>query len=94
MEKHLRKHLRRETPAKRNPGGSSSQPHSSPGKGVVGSSKACRIGPRPMPKGPLIFSTVVLRTIKVGLATRPTVMGEVLACCNFSASRKSRMFKR
>ena len=32
MDKYLRKHLRRETPAARNLGGRSSQPHSNPGK--------------------------------------------------------------
>ena len=47
-----------------------------------------------MVKGPLIFSTVILRTIKVDLATRQTVMGKVLASSSCSASRKLRMGKR
>ena len=33
MDKYLRKHLRRETPAEKAPGGRSPQPHSKPGKG-------------------------------------------------------------
>ena len=47
-----------------------------------------------MAKGSLIFSTVVVRTTKVDLATRPTVMGEVLACSNCNASREQKMVKR
>ena len=41
-----------------------------------------------MVKGPLTFSNVVLRRIRVDLAMRATVMGEVLAYCNCSAGRK------
>ena len=47
-----------------------------------------------MAKPSLTFSTVVLRTIKVDIATRPTVMQELLACCNCNASRKKMMAKR
>ena len=34
MDKYLRKHLRRETPAEKALGGRSPQPHSNPGKGL------------------------------------------------------------
>ena len=47
-----------------------------------------------MVKGAVLFSTVVLRTIRVDHAARPTVMGEVLACSNCSASRKLKMVRR
>ena len=83
MDKHLRKHLRRETPAEKASGGRSPQPHSNPGKGRGGQLKHMTENPPPPKvKGPLIFSTVVLRTIKVDPANRPTVMSEVRACSN------------
>ena len=82
MEKYLRKHLRRETPAEKGPGGGSPRPHSNPGKGRGGQLKHMTEGPPPRVKGPLIFSTVVLQAIKVDPATRPTVMGAVRACLN------------
>ena len=66
MDKYLRKHLRRETPAEKALGWRSPQPHA---KGT------------PRVKGSLIFSTIVLRTIRVDPAT-PAVMGEVFACSN------------
>ena len=82
MDKYLRKDLRRETPAEKGPGGRSPQPHSTPGKGHGGHLKHMTEIPSSKGKGPQIFSTVVLRTIRVDLATRPTVMGEVRACSN------------
>ena len=39
MDKYLRKHLRRETPTEKAPGGGSPQPHSNPGKGRGGQLK-------------------------------------------------------
>ena len=39
MDKYPRKHLRRGTPAEKNPGGRLSQPHSNPGKGRGGQLK-------------------------------------------------------
>ena len=39
MDDYLRKHLRRETPAEKGPGGRSFQPHSNPGKGPGGQLK-------------------------------------------------------
>ena len=39
MDKYLRKHLRRETPAEKTPGGRLLQPHSNPGKGRGGQCK-------------------------------------------------------
>ena len=39
MDKYLRKHLQRETPAGKSPGGRSPQPHSNPGKGRGGQLK-------------------------------------------------------
>ena len=39
MDKYLPKHLRRETPAEKAPGGRSPQPHSNPGKGPLGQLK-------------------------------------------------------
>ena len=81
MEKYLRKHLRRETPAEKSPGGRSPQPHSNPGKGRgVQLKHMTETPPPPKVKGPPIFSTAVLRTIRVDPATRPTVKGEVRAC--------------
>ena len=47
-----------------------------------------------MIKGPLIFSTVVLWTIRVHPARRLTVTGEVLACATCSATRKLKMVRR
>ena len=47
-----------------------------------------------MEKGPLIFATLVLRTIRVDPATQPTVMGEVLACSDCSASRIPKTVRR
>ena len=82
IDKYLRKHLRRETPAEKAPGGRSPQPHSKPGKGRGGQQKLITETPPSKVNGPLIFSTVVLRTIKVDPATCPTVMGEVRACSN------------
>ena len=82
MHKYLHKHLRRETPAEKNPGGRSPHPHCNPGKGRGGQLKHMTETPPPRVKGPLIFCTVVLRTIRVVLATRPTVMGEMRACSN------------
>ena len=80
MDRYLRKHLRGETPAEKSPGGRSPQPHSSPIKGRGGHLKHLTETPPPKVKGPPIFSTVVLRTIRVDPATRPTVPGEVRAC--------------
>ena len=60
------------------------------GRVVVG----CKRTPPTMVKGPLIFWTVVLRTIRVDPGTRPTAMGEVLACSNCSASRKPKIVRR
>ena len=39
MDEYLRKHLRRETPAEKVPGGTSPQPHSDPRKGCGGQLK-------------------------------------------------------
>ena len=39
MDKYLRKHLPREIPAEKSPGGRSRQPHSNPGKGCGGQLK-------------------------------------------------------
>ena len=50
------------------------------GRAVGGSSGTGVRRPPPKVSGPPIFSLVVLRTIKVIPATRPTVMGEVRAC--------------
>ena len=47
-----------------------------------------------MLKGPLIFWTVVIRTIRVDPAKRTTAMGKVLACSNCSASRKLEIVNR
>ena len=81
MDEYLRKHLRRETFAEKTPGGRSPQPHSNPGKGRGGQLKhLTETPPPPKVKGPLIFSTVVLRTIRMDPATRPTAMGEMRAC--------------
>ena len=83
MDKYLRKHLRRETPAQKAPGGRSPQSHSNPEKGRGGQLKhMTETPPPPKVTWPLIFSTVVLGTIRVDPATRPTVMGEVRACSN------------
>ena len=51
MEKHLRKHLRRETPAERGPGGRSSQPHSNPERGSGGHLKHMTENPPSKGKG-------------------------------------------
>ena len=81
MDKRMRQHLRRETPAEKSPGGRSPQPHSNPGKGRGGQLKhMTETPPPPKVKGPQILPTVVLRTIRVDPATRPTVMDEVRAC--------------
>ena len=40
------------------------------------------------------FSTVVLRTIRVDAASRPTVMDQVLACSNCRASGKVKIVRR
>ena len=82
MNKYLRKHLRTETPAEKPSGGRSPQPHSNPQKGRGGHLRHMTETHPPKVKGPPIFSTVVLRTIRVDPATRPTVMGEVRACSN------------
>ena len=58
----------------------SPQPHSNPEKGRGWQLKHMTETPPSKVKGPLLFSTVVLRTIRVDPATRPTVMGEVRAC--------------
>ena len=47
-----------------------------------------------MAKGSGIFSTVVLGTTKVELATGWTVMGDLLACSNCHESRKPKMVRR
>ena len=47
-----------------------------------------------MAKGFPIFSTVVLRTTKVDLATPMTVMGKALASSNNSLSRRLKMVRR
>ena len=53
MDKYLRKHLRRETPAEKSPGGKPPQPHSSPGKGRGGHLKHMKETPPPSyGKGP------------------------------------------
>ena len=44
-------------------------------------------------KGALIFSSVVLRTIRVDPRTRLTVMRKVLACLIYSASKKPNMVR-
>ena len=80
MDKYLCKHLRRETPAGKSPGGRSPQPHCNPGKGRGGRLKHMTEAPPTEVKGPPFFSTVVLRTIRVDPATRSTVMCEVHAC--------------
>ena len=82
MDKYMRKHLRRETPAENSPGGRLPQPLSNPGKGRGGQLKHMTETPPPELKGPPIFSTFGLRTIRVDPATHPTVMGEVRACSN------------
>ena len=64
MDDYLRKHLQSETPTKKAPGGRLPEPQSNPGKGRGGHLKHMR-PPPPRVKGPLIFSTVVLRTIRV-----------------------------
>ena len=94
MDKYLRKHLRKETTAEKSPGEMSPQPQSNPGKGGSGQLKHMKGTPPPMVKEPLIVSTAVLRTIRVDPATRPSAMGEVLACPNCSASRKLQMVRR
>ena len=94
LDKYLHKHLRRETPAEKSVGGSLPEPHSNPGKGHGGQLKYMTENPPSKGKGPLILSTVVLRTIKVDPATRPTVTGEVFACSNWSAGKKPRMVRR
>ena len=80
MDKYLRKYLQRETPAEKSPGGRPPQPKSNPGNGRGGQLKHLTETPPSKGKGPPIFSTVVLPTIRVDPATRPTVMGEVRAC--------------
>ena len=80
MDKYLRKHVRRETPAEKSPGGRSPQPHSNPWKGRGGKLKHLTETPPSKGKRAPIFSTVVLRTIRLDPATRTTVMGEVRAC--------------
>ena len=87
MDKYLRKHLRRETRAENSPGGQSPQLHSNPGKGRDGQLKYMKEAHAPMVKGPPMFSTVVLQTIRVDSATRPNVMGNVPACWNCTAGR-------
>ena len=94
MDKYLRKHLRRETPAEKSPGGRSPQPHSNPRNGRGGQLKYLTETPLPKVKGPPIFSTVVLQTIRVDPATRPTVIGGVRACSSSSACRKLKMVRR
>ena len=59
MDKYLRKHLRRETPAEKSPGERSPQPHSNLGKGRGGQLKHMTETPPPKVKGPPIVSTVV-----------------------------------
>ena len=93
MDRYLRKHLRRETPAEKAPGGRSPQPQSNPGKRRGGHLKHMTEPPPSRVKGPLIFSTVVLRKIRVDLATSQTVMGGVRACSNRSARRKSKVVR-
>ena len=82
MDKYLRKHLRRETPAQKALGERSPQPHSNPGKGRGEQLKHMTETRPPNVKGRLIFSTVFLRTIRVDPATSPALMGEVRACSN------------
>ena len=83
MDMYLRNYLRRETPAEKAPGRRLPEPHTNHGKGGAGLLKHMTVTlPTPKLKGPLIFFTVVLRTINVDPATRPTVMGEVRACSN------------
>ena len=91
MDMYLRKHLRTATPAKKSPAGRSPQAHSNPGKGRGGQLEHRK--ETQMVKGPLIVSTVVLRTIRVDPATRLIVMGKVLACSNCSASRNPKMVR-
>ena len=75
MDRYLHKHLQRETPAERASGGMSPQPQCNPWKGRGGQRKHMTETPPSKVKGPLIFSIVVLGTIKVDPATRPTVLG-------------------
>ena len=56
MDKYLCKHLRRETPAGKSPGGRSSQPHCNPGKGRGGRLKHMTETPPSRGKGaPILF---------------------------------------
>ena len=52
MDKYLRKHLQRETPAEKGPGGRSPQPHSNPGMGRGGHLKDMKDTPPSNGKGP------------------------------------------
>ena len=51
MDKYLRRHLRRETPAEKSPGGRSPQPHSNPGEGRGGQLKHMTETPSSKGKG-------------------------------------------
>ena len=79
IDKNLPKHLRRETPAEKSPGGRLPQPHCNAGKGRGGQLRHMTETAPSKGKGPRIFSTVVLRPIRVDPATHPTVMGKVRA---------------
>ena len=62
IDKYMSKHLRRKPPAERDPSGRSPQPHSNLGKGLGGQLKQMKEPPPPpIAKGPVIFSTIVLR---------------------------------
>ena len=83
MVKYLRKHLQTESPVEKAPGGRLPQLHSNPRKGRGGQLKhMAETPPPPSIKGQLTLSDVVLRTIRVDPAKRPTVIGEMHACSN------------
>ena len=94
MDKYLRKHLRRETPAERNPRGGFCEPHSNPRKGRGGNLNYMQEHPPPIPKGLPIFFTVVLRATKEDLATPRIGMGEPLVSSNCTSRTRLRMVKR
>ena len=52
MDRYLRKHLQRETPGEKSPGGRSPQAHSAPGKGRGGQLKDMTETPPSKGKGP------------------------------------------
>ena len=63
-------------------------------RAVVGSRNTCKRPPPPMAKGFPVFSTAILWTTKVDLATPMNVMGEAFASSNCNVSRRLQMVRR